>query len=792
MATVLPRQESRTQAQKIAAISVFYKRGIFTESLSPAPGLSQQLVPTATGRQALLALAENQADSSDDERALALLIMLFHDELLVDPDKTDVSAIEAMLHNHLLAGNLKLPWASGRILHDRFFELFPNHTGELSHDQTLQLLQKTPTGVFQIGTLLIGPLGVLESAQYRYAPPVGTVPVRYCSDPSCESLHPIEISDADGRIVRLLGSLDDIRAEIFKEAERDWLALLIDHSPDYHDDLSLEDLPWFLGSAFSENELRQILKELLTCKAGVLRPRLPKDKRLRRASDGSAEQVSSRLKIDEILQLIMLAPNADIVECAESLIARRIILIPETEVRSSPTQRTLWNWLDVACECSQLGIRVSPKYQQIEMARLRRIIDDVFCDQRDAEELAWKLRHVSGESARSKLDAYVHSTEPKQVVSSLLLAGPVYLRRTFDALRISPFQMPQNRQEEDRLVDKILWKLGFNIHNFPSYQRLFWERLERLLETTRQESDYAERDREVIRSAAVNFFVSLEEVLDYSLSFSTWLLLQDHYAISRFQCSFDGAREFMAKRLSGRRKTTDGAIEFESSGKNTLYPLIQGFSILADLCAELLGAQEQWRRPATEMPSYHDKQRLFQLPFRYKIELLNLSENDRESLIQDLRETTQKLDAANVSSVRNRLEHKRVDFPSRDEIESACKAISDVLARLESTGLMPTVYFFAGIRVDSFGRGVAIMQDYRGRKLEAFHPSAFQFSGIPSLTEGGALLVVPRAHISGSAEYLRFRFKEKSDFASIWHDYPRRRFSVPLFIEHSPATKEGP
>ncbi|WP_147469208.1 hypothetical protein [Corallococcus sp. AB045] len=788
---VLPDKDSQARARRIAAIHILYTGGVITDALKPAAGLGRQVIPTAEGSQALVELAKDEPDSSEDERALALILKFSHHKLLIDPDRTDVGAIEAMLHGHLLEGSLKLPWVGGRILHDRFFDKFPNHTGDLSHLQTLELLDETPTGVFQVGTLLVGPLGVLESHQYRYVPPLSTVPVRYCSDPSCESLHPVDIADAEGKVIGLLDLLELASNYVFKEDERNWVHLLVDYSPDYYDDFSLEDLPWFLSSSFSEAELRQILKELLTTKAGLLRPRLPKDKQLRRAVDGTAEQIVGRLKIDEVLQLIMIASSVDVVESIEALIERRVIFIPETEVRMPPIQRSLGNWLDVACECSQFGVRVSPLFQQIEMARLRRLVGDVFCDPRDVEELGWKLRHVDGESIRSRLDAYVHATEPRQVVSNLLLSGPVYLRRTFDALRLSAFKMPQDRKEEDRLVDKILWKLGFDIRIFPSYQRLFWERLDRLLEVARKGSGYEERDKENIRSAAVNFFVSLEEALDYSLSFSSWLLLQDHYAVSRFQCNFDEAREFMARRLSGRRKTADGAIEFESSGKNTLYPLIQGFSILAELCAELLASPEQWLRPAKEMPSYHDKQKLFQLPFRYKIELMNLSEADRDAIIRELHETTQKLDAANVSSVRNRLEHKRVDFPDRVEIENACGAISEVMGKLEASGLMPTVFFFSGLRLDPYGRGTVLLQDHRGRKLEAFHPSAFQFSGIPSLMDGGALIVVPRAHISGSAEYLRFRFKEKSDFASIWQDYPRRRFSVPLFIEHSPATKGG-
>ena len=91
----------------------------------------------------------------------------------------------------------------------------------------------------------------------------------------------------------------------------------------------------------------------------------------------------------------------------------------------------------------------------------------------------------------------------------------------------------------------------------------------------------------MIRASGVNFFVSLEEVLEHSLAFSAYALLNDHYASDdqyRFKCSLSDAREFMVSQLDGRAMGSGRPVQLDPTGRNTLYPLIHGFGVLAALC----------------------------------------------------------------------------------------------------------------------------------------------------------------------------------------------------------------
>lgn len=339
--------------------------------------------------------------------------------------------------------------------------------------------------------------------------------------------------------------------------------------------------------------------------------------------------------------------------------------------------------------------------------------------------------------------------------------------------------LPSSPEEEERLVERILWKLGFDIGLYPPHQRLLWDRLEKLLETARTYATYDEYDRESIRSAGVNFFVSLEEILDYSLSFATWALLSDHYGVTKFRCDFDEARRFMASRLNGLRLGSNDPLEFDAGGKNTLYALIQGFAVLAELCSGMIGGRNRGLiRPENELPGYYRKTEIELFPFLHKALILDLREGDRDRIIGLLREITATLETAQVCSIRNRLEHRRKDFPTQAEIERACSAVADTVSNMEAAGLCPLIYLYAGRTVDQYGRSVVMFKDYRGREIPVRRPSQYDLCGLPSLRR--PQIIVACMHIGDSSELLRFKFEEISDYVEMWRGYPKRRPRVPF------------
>jgi len=216
----------------------------------------------------------------------------------------------------------------------------------------------------------------------------------------------------------------------------------------------------------------------------------------------------------------------------------------------------------------------------------------------------------------------------------------------------------------------------------------------------------------------------------------------------------------------------------DAAGINTLYPLIQGFAVLADLCKDLLAIKNgEMRRSEDEIPGFHSKTEVQLFPFLHKALILDIREADGDRLIALLENITATLEASQVHSVRNRIDHPRPDFPNQAEIEKACAAVAGIVEPMEVAGICPLLYLYSGHQVDQYGRATAILKDYRGRQIGVRKPSQYEECRLPSLRS--PQLAVPAMHIGESAEFLRFRLEHTSDYTEMWRGYPRRRMRLP-------------
>ncbi|HCX89684.1 MAG TPA: hypothetical protein DHT43_04015 [Deltaproteobacteria bacterium] len=734
---------------------------------------------TSTGKEWVPRIEAAVRDISLPEIKLVLFIKFFHHELFVDVNTTNPEAIRKVLDAEIVGGRIRYPWVYGRLLYDRFFDMFPIQTKELSYEETMKLLQNTPQGVFQIRDVLVGPFGVLNSSCHRFLPPTRTVSLWHCSDPSCDAIHPVLLSTGESKVLEAITLISD-QSEKADGPPSEWFGFFRDFAgkSDYYDDMQLGQFPWLLVNAFSKTEMQNILRRLIDQHSKEIRQRFPKTKRFNHILSGSAEKISEGMTKPQCFQLMLLMPDEVIASSVESLIEEGIINVPPTETRTPGVTYGPGSWLAISCECSRFGVRSVARKKDIALARLKHLIRVLYKEERESAQLQWKLRRINGESIYEKLDRYVHTEDLKRIVSDLVLASSDHLQRAFQILRYGWFVLPSFPEEEERLVEKILWKLGFDIGLYPPHQRLFWERLEKLLETARTYTTYDEHDRELIRSAGVNFFVSLEGILDYSLSFTTWALLSDHYGVTKFKCNFDDARRFMVSRLNGLQLGSNEPLEFNAEGKNTLYPLVQGFTVLAELCSELIeGRNGDLRRPENEFPGYYGKTEVELFPLLHKALILDLRKGDCDRIIGLLREITATFEKFQVCNIRNRIEHRRPDFPSQEEIERACGAVTDTVNKMEAAGVCPLIYLYSGRTVDQYGRNIVMFKDYRGRQIIVNRPSQYSLCRLPSLH--WPQIIVPWVHIGDSVELLRFQFEEISDYVKMWRGYPKRRPRVP-------------
>src|SRR5262249_7766035 len=147
-----------------------------------------------------------------------------------------------------------------------------------------------------------------------------------------------------------------------------------------------------------------------------------------------------------------------------------------------------------------------------------------------------------------RLDAYLSYVTPDEAVRTLVFESQPRLEAAFASLRWGRFVVPTNPQDENRLVDRILWKLGLNVASFPTILPTFWSRLE-TLRTLAQElpEPYQETEREALRGPGTNVFVAVEELLDAAACYSAWALLHDHWdepMTSRFLYTPNRARKY--------------------------------------------------------------------------------------------------------------------------------------------------------------------------------------------------------------------------------------------------------
>lgn len=675
----------------------------------------------------------------------------------------------------IITGDIRYPWTYCHVLYDRFFDLFPERTEELNYDETEKLLEETPQGVWQIKDFIVGPFGLLHSRAKRRFEQNLDVPLWHCSDPSCQNFHSVELSRGKWE-VRLAADMILEEAEEKGHALSEWDRFFTNTclDEDYYNDLHASHFPWLVANCFSKREKQSILNKLLFMYPGEIRGLFPKRKNFKSILSGTAKNICDKLSESETFQLILLMDNDAVIICIECLINEGKIHIPATETRTSYTAYGHFGWLVIMCELSNFGVRFVSKTRDIALRRLRRLIMKLNNNGKPYSQLEWKLRHVDGINVQEKLDIYIHDKEPHDIIREFVFGSRENLQKAFKILRYGWFEFPDDPKSEINLIDKILWKLGFDVCSHPEYLSLFWKRYDNLLSFIGKHKVINERDRELVRSAGVNFFVSLEEILDYSLSFFSWILLSDHYGVTKFNCNLDEARSFMANQLSGLKNISKEVFDFDPEGKNTLYPLTQGFKILANLCLEIIKNDEnKFMRAAGCIPGYHMKTDIEQFPFMHTILLLDLSEKEQEEIIKNLIEVASELERSNVCNVRNRIEHRRVNFPNGDEIKETCNIVAKIINKMETLGICPIVYIYKAYKVDQFGRGIVFLEDYKGRKFDVRLPGQFMMLGMPS--SRSPQIIVPSLHVGESADFLRFSFKESSDYVDLWKDYPKRR-----------------
>lgn len=689
----------------------------------------------------------------------------YHYDLFVDIENTDLKGIENILDEEIKSKKIKYPWIYGRTLYNKYFYDFPNQSKFLNSKETSKLLKDTPQGVFQVGKYIVGPLGLIRSDFSRHNFPTRNVKLYHCSDSSCTAFH--------RTLLKSENIFDNISEEIDKLLPKkfpsEWIGVFkktIESENEYFDFDLLTETNLLIVNTFGENELKLILSNIIST-SKTFREKLPKNKNFQ----GSANSIVEKLTKPEINQLLLLEKDSVVVNCIEKMISTKEIIIPATEIRESKFINSS-GFYDISHQCNKLGFR-SISRSNLAINRLNKLILDVNVDDSAKQTLEWKLRFYEYDTIKEKIESYTRLTEPIKVIKETILSGPLQINKAFEKL-YGHFELPSDEESEYQLINKILWKLGFDINIYPDTINDFWKKLEDFKNTVRSVKSLNTFEKDQIRSFSVNLFVSLEDILEQSLAFSTWLLLSDHFFETKFKYDYETSRHFMCDKLEGQVVGSNEPLRFDKNGKNTLFPLTEGFSALIEMCDSLLSSKrDEYLRAEDELPSFNKKAEYTTFPFPHKLLLFDLKSNNYKHIKENLTNISSEFNKNSVLSIRNRLQHKRDDFPGTEEILRACHTIEDIVNKLEINSLFPNVYLFKTLVSDKYKRRNYEFEDYKGRTINLTPTSEFLGSKLIGVYD--PQIILPNVHIGNSLEVLRFKYNEPSEYLSYWKDSPLKK-----------------
>jgi len=771
-------------------LSILFRKAILKEDYEISNKFEEYIVLNKCGKELKEKLRYEKFKMLDDNTIhFSIFLMFYNEELLIDVEKTNTEQIKKILNDQIISGDVLFPWIYGRLLYDKYFDEFEGEDESLCNSEVLRLLKNTPKGVFQINNIVIGPFGILNNDYSRFIPPTKNVRLWHCSDPSCSSFHSVHL-DNENTV------LTDVNIEIEKffsitkqsEWSRYYFSLIETENYFYDYDRATE-IHSLIINAFGTNELKELLKDLIDNNK-LLRSKFPEINKLK----GSSSDIVKNIEKDECFQLILLEDDKKIIASLERLIERNTIDIPATEIRTSIFNLN-GGFYEVTHQCNRLGIRSVLNNSNQSLVRLIKLIELIHKDETLQKDLEWKLMDFKKESFRETIEAYVLSEEPRNIIKESVLYGP---RQTENAINLfnGNFKTPSNEAEKEYLIDKMLWKLGFDINIYPTTLQYFWKKLKSFKTVGTEKTALSESDKDEIRSAAVNFFVLLEEILEQSLSYITWTLLSDHYIDTKFEYNFEDARNVMCNKLNGHQVGSNEPLKLDNTGNNNLFGLIEGFTALIEVCDSLyLEGKNKYLRQESEMPHFHNKAELTTFPFPSKLLLFDIKPSNYSELKSILSALPKNFNKFKVASVRNRLEHKnrvkdRVDnFPTSKEILEACECIESTIKQIETAGIYPNVFLFKESSNDKFNRVSYSLEDWKGNTIKLKPLPQFSGSKLPGYKKPQVISSI--INIGESCELLRFRYQESSEYLKFWKMFPRKKEKLSSTAIHTTETVEN-
>jgi hypothetical protein len=337
-------------------------------------------------------------------------------------------------------------------------------------------------------------------------------------------------------------------------------------------------------------------------------------------------------------------------------------------------------------------------------------------------------------------------------------------------------QCPVEDLNDGKFLDRLLWKVGFDLPRFSDTLVLLRRRLESFSQellavgTLREE-----RNRERIRSAGVNLFVSVEEFLEQIVCFNVWLLASDHFLGTKFRYDATAARRKVLEVLGPTIKSGEVEVTWNGENANTLGSLMAYLNTAASWMKALTGGQrEPLIRPEADLPNFaEDKFRVF--PFRHRTLWADSDFGCLERLANSFAAIVTKISQSNLAAIRNGLDHRRDEagFPKIDEMLAFVAHFREAVDIADINRFFPKEFWLEKTHEDRFGRQEFEFKDYLGRSHIFYGPSFVH--GLPVVSPESPLIVAPGNLLGFANAEIVFKFRETSIYSRYWDGYPRRR-----------------
>lgn len=701
------------------------------------------------------------------EAHLMCALTLGHDELFVDVEETDLDQLAESISQQIRDGEIRFPFLYGRALYDAFAEAFEEEKDQLTNEETMTLLDATPLGLFQYGRFVVGPSGLRLSPFRRYLRASHRIPIYHCDDPVCRDLHSAIFSTGHGASINSERGKMERLLKKFPRPPADWAGLASEITrvnQSYFGNSWTAPIATLLGDCLSDDELSALGHDL--------------------SSKGEIPVFGGRASFLE--NVLVGFSDHSVAETLDSLVRSKLIVVPPGEIRAPvSTEHLRSGAFRLQPQLGACGVRFVSGDPGLPLLRERDLFRRIYLQAGEPErhELDWQLRGVDGVSIEVRLDEYLRTVPPPDALKRLVLSGSASAIAASELAGAGDFE----GANDEEIIDRLLWKLGFDDRALEDLQAQFWQHQEELSAAVQNWLGTGPGDASTFQGLASVYFTELEGRLEDTLAFASWSLLNDHLKASiPFSYDPDVDRKVGLALLDEYYRSERVAHPNETlrfNGKLTLHPLIRGFGVLADVVESLKVRSGELQRPKSEYPAYASASALQTFPFRSVVPFLDVAEHSQIRIVESLRQIESTLMGAEVAKVRNEYSHYRRTSPEVAKMAVTLESVGLAIRLSENIGFGLNLFAPSGAVTDQWGRRTVTFAGPRSLSHGVRRPSSLQWAGLPPLDQNQFL--VRSAAFEDANEVLRFTRRFSSEFSAMWSAYPKPRRSVSRAVEGS-------